>query len=52
MSLGHGNPGGMFKIYKLGESNFHIWEQKVELLLASLDLKAPTVDSKALDSKN
>lgn len=30
--------GGSFKIEKLGESNFHVWKQKVELVLSFREL--------------
>ena len=30
--------GGFLKIEKLGESNFHVWKQKVELLFAFREL--------------
>lgn len=31
--------GGAFKIEKLGESNYHVWKRKVELLLAFRELE-------------
>lgn len=36
---------GMFKIEKLSESNFHVWKQKVELILAFRELDDHIGDS-------
>ena len=36
---------GMFKIEKLSESNFHVWKQKVELILAFRELDDHISDS-------
>ena len=36
---------GMFKIEKLSESNFHVWKQKVELVLAFRELDDHISDS-------